>query len=76
VAPGPHGEREDTEDEGEGGHQNRTKARPGGERHSLLGPIAVHVLSLPGESDDERHRRPAVLRFHEALRPPINDDPM
>src|ERR1700740_1579242 len=36
---GCHGEREDTEDEGEGGHQNRTKARLGGGRRSLLGRI-------------------------------------
>jgi hypothetical protein len=46
ACPGRHGEREDTEDEGEGDHQDRTKTRPCGGRRGLLGLIAPHVLSL------------------------------
>jgi hypothetical protein len=65
--PGRHGEREDAEDEGEGGHENRTKARPGGGRRSLLGLIAVHVLPLPGEFDDQdRVLRGQANEDHEA----------
>src|ERR1700730_11450083 len=50
ACPGRHGEREDTEDEGEGGHQDRTKTRPCGGRRGLLGLIALHVLSLRANS--------------------------
>src|SRR5712691_6078359 len=53
AGAGRHGERKDTENEGEGSHQDRAKARPGGRSRGLFGRVALLVLPLPRELDGE-----------------------
>src|SRR5262249_59785105 len=48
-----HGEREHTENEGKGGHQDWAETDAGGGRRSLLRLVAVLILPLPRELHDQ-----------------------
>src|ERR1700758_3371570 len=53
ACPGRHNQREDAEDESEGGHQDGAEPGPGSGCRSLLAFITILVLPLPCELHDE-----------------------